>query len=31
MDNKTKKILADAERDGIPVFVLTAKDMLAGR
>ena len=29
MNAKTKKIIEDAERDGIPIFVLTAKDVLS--
>jgi PHP family Zn ribbon phosphoesterase len=28
MTKKDKKIIDDAERDGIPIFVLTAKDKL---
>ena len=27
MTDKDKKIIEDAEREGIPIFVLTAKDM----
>ncbi len=27
MTEKDKKIIEDAERDGIPIFVLTAKDV----
>jgi hypothetical protein len=29
MTPKDKKIIEDAERDGIPIFVFTAKDQLA--
>lgn len=29
MHSKTKKILVDSEKKGIPVFVLTAKDKLS--
>lgn len=29
MTDKDKKIIEDSERDGIPIFVLTAKDRLA--
>ena len=29
MKKKDKKIIEDAERDGIPIFVLTAKDKLS--
>ena len=29
MNKKDQKIIADAEREGIPIFVLTAKDKLS--
>lgn len=29
MTEKDKKIIEDAEREGIPIFVLTAKDKIA--
>lgn len=29
MTEKDKKIIEDSEREGIPIFVLTAKDLLA--
>jgi hypothetical protein len=29
MTTKDKKIIEDSERDGIPIFVLTAKDRLS--
>lgn len=30
MNQKDRKIIDDAERDGIPIFVLTAKDKCTG-
>ena len=29
MNPKTKKIIEDAEREGIPIFVFTAKDLFS--